>query len=194
MFNVLFLGKQRKSRERESHRPDIHEIKVIVGLGNPGKGYGKTYHNVGCMFLDFMAERSPGTETPTIWNNLKLFRYAEVGGLTLVKTNVFMNNSGRSVKAALRYFNIPPQKMLVIHDDSDISIGNYKLSFGSGSAGHKGVGSITNTIKTNKFLRLRIGIRKSKEKAGKFVLKRVDKSDTPILEAVFMEIKEELPD
>ena len=194
MFNVLSLEKRRKPKKDNVVSMDGHGIKILIGLGNPGKAYNRTYHNTGFLFLDSMFENSTHeiSDMPPVWDSMKLFRYTEINNLTLVKTNVLMNNSGRAVKAALKYFNVLPQNLLVVHDDSDIVIGNYKFSVDRGSAGHKGIESITQTLKTNTFPRLRIGIRNNNRKAGDFVLKHISKSDSLILEETFREIRENL--
>ncbi|MEK7495865.1 MAG: aminoacyl-tRNA hydrolase [Patescibacteria group bacterium] len=154
--------------------------RLIIGLGNPGKEYEKTYHNAGFLFVDYL-----------INSQLPITNYK------LLKTDVYMNQSGNFVKKTLKKYKIKPEEILIVHDDSDIELGKYKISFGRGSAGHNGVQSIIDALKTKNFWRLRIGIgrrltRTSREltrkKARDFVLKKINKKDLKILEKLFFEI------
>ncbi len=162
------------------------ESKLLIGLGNPGKGYENTYHNAGHLFVDFLAE--PGAK----FKKEKTFAYLKAPGLVLAKTDVFMNQSGGAVSAAKKYFNLKPSEILVVHDDSDISLGSFKLSFGRGSAGHLGIASVIRSLRTNKFHRLRIGTRPSNErarkKANEFVLKKIPAGEKQILKKLFRDL------
>ncbi len=150
------------------------DIKLIIGLGNPGRKYENTYHNVGHMAADYLA------------------------GEKTIKSDSYMNKSGVSVAKALEKYGVEAEDLLIIHDDSDIEIGKYKMDFGRGSGGHHGVESVQQHIKTNEFWRLRIGIRPPEKegairlKAVDFVLKKISPSDKKILEGVFSKISEEL--
>lgn len=133
------------------------QIKLIIGLGNPGKEYENTRHNVGFLFIDALAKQIP-----------------EVG-LRMVKSQTFMNKSGAAVLSLAKQYKIKPENILIVHDDIDISWGKFKFSFGRSSAGHKGVESIIKTLKTKNFWRLRIGIQpnlKKRVKADKIILKK----------------------
>ena len=166
---------------------NIKSIKIIVGLGNPGQKYENTYHNVGSLFIEYLKN-----------NPLLTTKYK------IQNTNSFMNNSGPAVQKILKYFKNKPEEILIIHDDSDIELGKYKLSFGRSSAGHKGVESIIRTLKTKDFWRLRIGIRPKHEsgimnqesgkrtKAGLFVLKKITLRHKKILNEVFKQVEERL--
>lgn len=149
-------------------------VKLIIGLGNPDEEYASTYHNIGFLFIDYLNN----DQFPT-------------GDCKLLKSDVFMNESGKFVTKMLKKTGAKPEEILLVHDDSDIEIGNYKISFSRGSAGHRGVESVIKSLKTKNFWRLRIGIRppKSKKKAGEFVLKKISKKDLEIFEKVFKEIK-----
>lgn len=189
MFNIPFLSK----RDSAIGGATIggRNIKLIVGLGNPGEKYKNTYHNVGFMFVDYLATDSEGDnpENTPKWKNAKDFKYAKADGLILAKSNEFMNNSGRSVKELLRYFALDTEEILIVHDDSDISLGEYKISFARGSAGHKGVDSVIKSLRTDAFLRIRIGIGQNRKKAGGFVLEKIEKEKLGKLEDLFSEIK-----
>jgi PTH1 family peptidyl-tRNA hydrolase len=140
---------------------------LIVGLGNPGKKYEKTRHNIGFRVIDEL-EKS-------------VFNF----DITLLKPDSFMNNSGKAVKECLNYYKIPAANLIVIHDDIDLAFGIIKLNKNSSSAGHKGVQSIIDTLKTQDFTRIRIGISpksearisKSETDTAEFVLKNFTKNE-----------------
>lgn len=163
--------------------------KIIIGLGNPAPQYEKTYHNAGFLFVDYLLQNKEFLPAPKI-----------------IKSKKYMNESGKFVKEILKKTGIKPQNLLVLHDDADIEIGKYKLSFGKNSGGHKGVEDIIKSLKTKNFWRLRIGIRKpeinssaspvsktgesrqkpkARIKAENFVLKKISGSDLKILSSVF---------
>lgn len=147
-------------------------IKAIIGLGNEGAEYEKTYHNVGA----FAAERI-ARELAERGITLKLYPIAG-----------FMNESGMPIQAWLKMNNLTIAECVVAHDDSDLAIGSYKLVRGGGSAGHKGIESLVAHAGTKDFWRLRIGVRDLAEqvrrKAGEFVLERWRAAD----EDAFMNI------
>ncbi len=128
----------------------MNKIKLIVGLGNPGKEYEHTRHNAGFLFIDEL--------------EVRLQKFPEVG-LRLAKPRTFMNKSGMAVLALIKQFKIKPENILVVHDDIDILWGNFKFSFGRRSAGHGGVESVIKALKTKNFWRLRIGIQPAFAKA-----------------------------
>ncbi|MEX2033378.1 MAG: aminoacyl-tRNA hydrolase [Candidatus Colwellbacteria bacterium] len=162
------------------------EIKLLIGLGNPGKEFGDTYHNVGQLFVDELAGQGAK------FKKEKYFEYIKNGRLVLVKTSIFMNQSGGAVAGAKKYFNVKPDQILIVHDDSDISLGNFKLSFARNSAGHQGVESVIKSLRTNRFYRLRVGVRPPREigrtKANDLVLKKISKRELKILKDLFREI------
>ena len=167
---------------------------IIIGLGNPGPEYENTYHNVGHIFVEYLSDPKKR------FKKERFFLYQDSEKYTLVKTAVYMNESGSAIKAALRRFALAPNTTLIlVHDDSDIIIGNYKLSTESGAAGHKGVESVMRALRHSNFKRLRIGIRpaikkviaakKPRLQAGDFVLRNISYSDLETLHWVFAELK-----
>lgn len=131
----------------------MDKIKLIVGLGNPGKEYELTRHNTGFLFIDEL-------ECYLKIENLKF-------KITAAKSQSFMNESGKAVADAIKFYKVKPENVLIVHDDIDILWGNFKFSFGRSSAGHKGVESIIKTLKTKNFWRLRIGIQPNQSESGK---------------------------
>lgn len=160
---------------------------LIIGLGNPGKAYARTYHNTGYLAVDFLTGGARFAATP-----LKQFLYFKKGGDVFVKPLTFMNDSGAAAKEALKYFKMKPEECAVVHDDSDIELGAFKIAFARGSAGHKGVESVIAHLGTNGFWRVRIGVRKRRGKAGDLVLKPIAPKDRVALEEVFAQIGEKI--
>lgn len=158
---------------------NIKNIKLIIGLGNPGTIYKDTYHNAGFLFVDYLTKTQPSLNSQPL-------------APALIKSAVYMNESGNFVKKIIKESKTKPRELLIVHDDADIPLGKYKFSFGSGSAGHKGVESIIKALGTKDFWRLRIGIRKQelgiRQKAENFVLKKVSRTNKKILENLFEQI------
>jgi PTH1 family peptidyl-tRNA hydrolase len=165
------------------------KFKLVVGLGNPGKEYRDTHHNVGFLALDYLARRT-APKAEFLKANSRKFEFLKAEDYILVKSLTFMNQSGGAVRAALNHFHLKPEQMLLIHDDSDIELGRYKFSFGRGSAGHRGVQSAIEALKTKNFGRLRVGIRRRtmRGRAGELVLKKISKSDLGTIKEVFGKI------
>jgi len=167
---------------------------LITGLGNPEKKHALTFHNTGILFVDYLAKKFGDTFEKTGGKPF-LFTKSPLG--ILVKSLVPMNNSGETVISAMKFFGISANHVIVVHDDSDILIGNYKIQKERGAAGHNGVSSVISSLHTNSFWRIRIGVRKKEEKRKKaleFVLRKIGKSELKILEQVFSEILAEISD
>ncbi len=161
------------------------KIKLIIGLGNPGSDYENTYHNAGFLALKHLSENAPETD----WRQAKNFSYFKTNRFIFVKPEEFMNGSGNAVKEALKYFKSKKSELLLIHDDSDLESGKWKLSFGRGAAGHRGVESAIASVNSPDFWRARIGVRNRKGKAGDFVLKKISPINRKNLALTFRELK-----
>ena len=170
---------------------------LIVGLGNPDKKYEKNRHNIGSNFTMFLENEWRGSG----WEkNKKCF--AETSNadkkdkkIILAKPLVFMNNSGKSVAQLKKLYNVPLKNIFIAQDDADINLGNFKISYDRGSAGHNGIKSIINHLKSKAFYRVRIGIRpfsEKREKADKLVLKNFTLQENKILEKLFPAILKEI--
>jgi PTH1 family peptidyl-tRNA hydrolase len=120
---------------------------LVAGLGNPGREYAATRHNVGWLVVDELAARHGGS-----WRSKFSVR------LALLKPETYMNESGRSIGAAARFFKVDPGSLLVVHDDVDLDEGRLQARLGGGLAGHNGLRSIAQALGTQDFLRLRIGV------------------------------------
>ncbi len=143
-------------------------MKLIIGLGNPGKKYEKTRHNVGFLVLDALQERLTD-EHISPWEHSKKFN-AEVAGYTtiknkkviLAKPQTFMNDSGLSVQPLMNFYKMNSEDLIVVHDDKDIPLGEIKVQRDRGSAGHNGIKSIIQHIGTQDFMRVRFGVANEK--------------------------------
>lgn len=144
---------------------------LVVGLGNPGKQYERTRHNVGREILLEWQKKNDSADFAYDKKLNALISKHKKAVLLLPET--MMNKSGSAVSAAARFYKIKPQNVLVMHDDADIELGHAKLSFGKHSAGHKGAESVKRALGTWDFWRLRIGIQKKKRvDAMKLVLQK----------------------
>jgi PTH1 family peptidyl-tRNA hydrolase len=130
---------------------------LVVGLGNPGREYARNRHNVGHMVVDELARRHDGS-----WKSKFSGQLAEIRldghKLALLKPETYMNESGQSVGAAARFYKLDPDAVLIVHDEGDLDRGRLQLRLGGGLGGHNGLKSIASHLKTNDFLRLRVGV------------------------------------
>ena len=130
---------------------------LVAGLGNPGREYERTRHNVGWLVADELARRRGGSFRSKFSGRLAEVRLGE-RRLALLKPETYMNESGRSISAAARFFKVPLEALLVVHDDVDLEEGRLQARQGGGLAGHNGLRSIARALGTQDFLRLRIGV------------------------------------
>ena len=130
---------------------------LVVGLGNPGREYERTRHNAGWLVLDELARRHGGSWRSKFNGSLAEIRL-DGAKLALLKPETYMNESGRSVAAAVRFFKVPSESLLIVHDDVDLEPGRLQARGGGGLAGHNGLRSLAQQLGTQDFLRLRIGI------------------------------------
>ncbi|MGH3041287.1 MAG: aminoacyl-tRNA hydrolase [Gaiellaceae bacterium] len=130
---------------------------LVAGLGNPGRDYARTRHNLGHMVCDELAGRHGASFRAKFSGELAELRLQDLR-LALVKPVTYMNESGRSVGAAVRFFKLPPERLLVVHDEVDLDLGRLQARMGGGLAGHNGLRSVAQHLGTPEFMRLRIGI------------------------------------
>jgi len=183
-------------------------MQLIIGLGNPGKKYTETRHNIGFVFTEKLkaAWDFPDFEMNTKFNaeiSKKKFGTQDSEFIILVKPWTFMNNSGDSVRAILDFYKLAPDDIIVIHDDLDIALGEYRIATDSSSAGHNGVQDIIDKLGTQKFKRIRIGIGRPKNipgdlsaealaKAEDYVLQKFSPEEMEKIESVSENILEEI--
>jgi PTH1 family peptidyl-tRNA hydrolase len=130
---------------------------LVAGLGNPGRQYERTRHNVGWLVADELARRHGGSFRSKFSGRLAETRLDDLR-LALLKPETYMNESGRSLSAAARFFKVDPGALLVVHDDVDLEPGRLQARLGGGLAGHNGLRSIAQALGSRDFLRLRIGV------------------------------------
>jgi PTH1 family peptidyl-tRNA hydrolase len=130
---------------------------LVVGLGNPGREYERTRHNAGWLALHELAQRHDGAWRSKFSGSLAEVRVGDAK-LALLKPETYMNESGRSVGAAARFFKVEPERVLVVHDDVDLESGRLQARSGGGLAGHNGLRSLAQHLGSQDFLRLRIGV------------------------------------
>jgi peptidyl-tRNA hydrolase, PTH1 family len=130
---------------------------LVVGLGNPGREYERTRHNAGWLVVDELARRLDGSWRSKFSGQLTEVR-VDGAKLALLKPETFMNDSGRSVAAAARFFKVDPESLLIVHDDVDLEPGRLQARTGGGLAGHNGLRSLAQALGSQDFLRLRIGV------------------------------------
>jgi peptidyl-tRNA hydrolase, PTH1 family len=130
---------------------------LVAGLGNPGREYARHRHNLGWMVVDELARRHDGA-----WRGKFNGQLAEIRidghKVALLKPETFMNDSGRAVQAAAKFFKLDPDAVLVVHDEGDLELGRLQARIGGGAGGHNGLRSIVEHLGTPEFLRLRVGV------------------------------------
>jgi PTH1 family peptidyl-tRNA hydrolase len=132
-------------------------MKLVIGLGNPGKQYQTTWHNVGFLALEQL-KPSNWKHSDSCMADTTDWRHGD-SKVILAKPQTFMNNSGDAVGALARYYKIEPKDIVVVHDEIDLPLGTVRVSRDASAAGHRGVQSIIDALGTKNFVRVRLGIR-----------------------------------
>jgi PTH1 family peptidyl-tRNA hydrolase len=150
---------------------------LVAGLGNPGREHAHDRHNAGWTAVDELARRHGGSFRGKFSGQLAELRVGE-SKLALLKPETYMNLSGGPVGAAARFFKVPPEALVVVHDDVDLEPGRLQVRLGGGLAGHNGLRSIAQALGTQEFLRVRIGVgrpgRGDRRDVADFVLSRFE--------------------
>lgn len=168
-------------------------MKIIVGLGNKGSEYDGTRHNVGFMFVDALAKCPEMTPAEGVNFRFEKKFEAEVAEFSsngekfiLVKPTTYMNASGRAVSGILSFYKAQPEDLIIVADDIDLPLGTIRVRNEGSSAGHKGLQNIFDSIKTEKIVRVRLGIDGKDESVAKpnvvnFVLERFSQRQIPLI-------------
>lgn len=168
-------------------------MKLIIGLGNPGKEYEKTRHNAGFMVIDALAKELGASFKFQKKFNAEIAQVKlENEDVVLLKPQTFMNLSGTPARAVMDFYKIKPENIVVIHDDKDIMFGDVKYQTDRSAAGHNGIKSIIEHLGTQNFARIRIGVAwEDKEKMGdtaNFVLMNFTKTELETLDGIIKEV------
>jgi PTH1 family peptidyl-tRNA hydrolase len=192
-------------------------MKLIIGLGNPGEQYKNTRHNTGFEFADKLQkiwnfpafELNNNFDAVITISNIIIPRplagegapvetgagEGENNRIVLAKPQTFMNLSGEAVQKMLAFYKLTPDDIIVIHDDLDIDLGSFKIATDSSSAGHNGVQDIIDKLGTQKFKRIRIGIKNPESEkipAESYVLQKFTEEEKEKIEGLFEDIKNEI--
>ena len=163
-------------------------VKILVFLGNPTREYAITRHNVGWMVADYLYP-------DLAWKEKHKGLFAQTESLKLLKPLTYMNESGRSVRAACDFYHVAVDELLVVHDDLELDFGTIRLQRGGGLQGHNGLKSLKQHLYSDQFIRLRIGIGRPKHgSVASFVLQRFTKEEEIALPLLFNLIKDMLLD
>lgn len=133
---------------------------LVAGLGNPGKRYAETRHNIGFKVVERVVERAGGGPWKKKFSGLVTEIEIEKTRVLAVEPATYMNESGECVSGAATFYKIPPKDVVVIHDELDLPFGVLRLKLGGGEAGHNGLKSVTERLGTRDYVRLRIGVGK----------------------------------
>ncbi len=168
---------------------------LIIGLGNPGKGYAKTRHNAGFIALDYVAKQNQIKVSNR--ERLCLTGSGKIGQelVTLAKPRTYMNLSGEAVKRLVVKYKVMPESVVVLHDDLDLKQGQIRIRASGGSGGHKGVDSIASCLGTQNFIRFRIGIDRpasctAQQDIVDYVLGEFSKQELGLIEKVLQPVND----
>ncbi len=172
---------------------------LVVGLGNPGPDYAANRHNVGQMVLDILADRISASFKSHKANASVAEGRLGFGGpkVILAKPGTYMNNSGGPVAGLMKFYDVPLQNLIVVHDELDIDAGAVRVKQGGGHAGHNGLRDIIAAADSNDFVRVRVGIGRppGRQDAADFVLKNFsaeERKELPLLLALSADAVEEI--
>jgi PTH1 family peptidyl-tRNA hydrolase len=168
---------------------------LIVGLGNPGSKYASNRHNIGFMAVDEILHRFSFSDGKDKFSGLISTGEIEGHKVVVLVPLTFMNNSGKSVQAAASFYKIPPENIIVIHDDLDLEPTKIKIKNGGGDAGHNGLRSITQMLGTPNYNRIRVGIGHpgDKSRVHNYVLSDFSKAEIPLFDELCVRLADEIP-
>jgi PTH1 family peptidyl-tRNA hydrolase len=172
-------------------------ISLIAGLGNPGSEYVETRHNAGFRFLDMLLAGSGVTLKTERRFAGKVARHSISGReVWLIAPDTFMNHSGEAVSKIARFYKIPPEEILVVHDELDLPPGTARLKTGGGAGGHNGLVDLIEQLGTPEFARLRIGVGKpaTASQGASYVLRRAPQAEQALIDDAIRATLDQLPD
>ncbi len=160
-------------------------MKLIIGLGNIGEEYEKSRHNSGFMFVERMNKRLGGGDF-SLDKKMEMY-WVRTGEIIFAKPTTYMNESGRAVRRMLDYYKLNIEDLVVVHDDLDIRLGDYKVKLGVGPKVHNGLKSVEKSLGSEMFTRVRLGVDSRNESQKKipgsnYVLSKMQKEELKVLE------------
>lgn len=175
----------------------VTAIYLIVGLGNPGIQYSKTVHNIGFMFVDYLASslEFPEYKQHKKFNALYTEKIINGNKFIIIKPQTYMNLSGQAVKQCIDYYQIKTENIFIVHDDIDLKPNNIKIKVGGSSGGHNGIKNIDLMLGTNNYWRIRIGVGRPKNKniqISDHVLSNISENQLQNNEEIFKIITENI--
>lgn len=184
---MLFFSTPRQ----EFDRIEGNIVYVVVGLGNPGKEYAVTRHNIGFIFLDYLAEKYRFTFKGTKWQAETAKDLSWGYPVLFVKPQTYMNRSGSAVRAIADFYQIDVDRIIVVHDDLDLPLGRTKIITNRGAGGHNGIRSLIEHLGGKDFVRIRVGIGRpdNAEKVSDFVLSRFGQDEAPMVQEALHRIE-----
>ena len=159
---------------------------MLIGLGNPGSAYALTRHNIGFMFIDYLADKNGLSLKRSKWKAQMVKTFLWDAPLLMVKPETYMNLSGSAVALIANFYSIERKKIIVVHDDLDLDFGRIKIVFNRGAGGHNGVQSIISHLGGKEFVRIRVGINRPQQEmaASSYVLSRFRQAELNTLPAL----------
>lgn len=154
----IFVPKVSTMKRSEPIKKDVNAMKCIIGLGNPGKKYEKTRHNIGFMVVDELARRHNFSLSKKKFNGIYAMENIQNEKVIVMAPQTYMNLSGEAVRPLMEYYNLDIEDILVIYDDLDLPTGKIRLRQKGGHGGHNGIRSIIANVGNKEFKRIRIGI------------------------------------
>lgn len=156
---------------------------IVAGLGNPGKGYSSSRHNIGFMVVDELAKGLGVSLKKKGFRSHYAQGSIEEKRLLLLKPDTYMNRSGEALSDVFEFFKIPTKDLIVVYDEMDLPLGNIRVKVGGGSAGHRGIESIISSLGQSDFIRVRVGIGKpvKKSQAIDHVLSQFEKDEKKLV-------------
>ena len=168
-------------------------MKLVVGLGNPGKKYENTRHNCGFMAIDFYATKNSLTFKKK-FNSLYSESLVNGEKLILVKPQTYMNLSGNSVSKFMKFYNLDLKDVLIVYDDVDFEVGKFKIKRGGSCGGHNGIRNIIDSLKSENIQRIRIGISKNGNELMDYVLGNFGKKEKEEIDKILPIISDIIDD
>ncbi len=159
-------------------------MKIVVGLGNPGRKYNQTRHNLGFMIVEELANRYKIEKEESRYD--AIIGHIRMNGqkVLLVKPLTYMNLSGRAVQPLVRFYKLNLQDLLIVYDDMDLDVGRLRIRKSGGTGGHKGITSITNSLSSQEFPRIRGGIGRPEHNTINWVLGKFTAEEKPYIDAM----------